>query len=157
MEMTSSTIFDLQPICRCRDLSLGTNDGVRRLKLSRYGPSDLALPNRSRIFSHGCCKDVCPCNICPDCYVLDNGDSYSRLSNDVDQAARFLFPGILVLVLLPMMVDYFNGCVCARSLGIAAQKNYGRTFVGIFRFMVLYLSSNASRKVQHYVMKEERV
>jgi hypothetical protein len=67
------------------------------------------------------------------------------------------FPGILVLVLLPMMIDYFNGCVRARSLGIAAQKNYGRTFVGIFRSMVLYVSSDASRKVQHYVMKEERV
>jgi hypothetical protein len=26
-----------------------------------------------------------------------------------------------VLVLLPMWIDYFNGCVCARSLCIAAQ------------------------------------
>jgi hypothetical protein len=28
---------------------------------------------------------------------------------------------MLVLVLLPMMIDYFNGCARARSLGIAAQ------------------------------------
>jgi hypothetical protein len=26
-----------------------------------------------------------------------------------------------MLVLLPMLIDYFNGCACARSLGIAAQ------------------------------------
>jgi hypothetical protein len=33
---------------------------------------------------------------------------------------------ILVLVLLPMLVDYFNGCVCSHSLGIVAQiKNMG--------------------------------
>jgi hypothetical protein len=62
-----------------------------------------------------------PRNIYPGCYVLDNGDSYTRLSSGVDQAVRFLFPEILVLVLLPMLVDCFNGCVRARSLGIAAQ------------------------------------
>jgi hypothetical protein len=28
---------------------------------------------------------------------------------------------MLVLVLLPMLIDYFNGCARARSLGIAAQ------------------------------------
>jgi hypothetical protein len=28
---------------------------------------------------------------------------------------------MLMLVLLPMLVDYFNGCARARSLGIAAQ------------------------------------
>jgi hypothetical protein len=36
-----------------------------------------------------------------------------------------LFPDILVLVLLPMVIDYFNGCARARSLGIAAQKIMG--------------------------------
>jgi hypothetical protein len=30
-------------------------------------------------------------------------------------------PDILVLVLLPMLIDYFNSCVRASSLGIAAQ------------------------------------
>jgi hypothetical protein len=34
---------------------------------------------------------------------------------------RFLFPDILVLVFLPMLIDYFNGCVRAHSLGIAAE------------------------------------
>jgi hypothetical protein len=120
--MIFSIIIDLCPICRRWDLSPGVNDSVRRLKLSRFGPSDLSLPDQSRIFSHGCREDVCPCNICPDCYVLDNDDSYSRLSNDVDQPVRFFSPGILVLVLLPMVIDYFNGCTRARSLGIAAQK-----------------------------------
>jgi hypothetical protein len=28
---------------------------------------------------------------------------------------------MLMLVLLPMLIDYFNGCARARSLGIAAQ------------------------------------
>jgi hypothetical protein len=86
-------------------------------------------------FSHGCREEDYPHNICPGCYVLDNGDSYTRLSNDVDQAVRSLFPGILVLVLSPMWIDYFNGCVRARSLGIAAQiKNMGApllVFAGI--------------------------
>jgi hypothetical protein len=33
----------------------------------------------------------------------------------------YFFPGILVLVPLPMVIDYFNGCTRAHSLGIAAQ------------------------------------
>jgi hypothetical protein len=84
MEMTSSIIIDLWPIFQQRDLSPGVNDGVERLKLSSYGPSDLVLPDRSWIFSHGCHGDVCSRNICSDCYVLDNGDSYSGFSNDID-------------------------------------------------------------------------
>jgi hypothetical protein len=41
-----------------------------------------------------------------------------------------LFPGILVLVLLLMVIDYFNGCACAHSLGIAAQiKIMGETLL----------------------------
>jgi hypothetical protein len=28
---------------------------------------------------------------------------------------------MLMLVLLPMLIDYFNGCTRARSLGTAAQ------------------------------------
>jgi hypothetical protein len=47
-----------------------------------------------------------------------------------------LFPGILVLILSPILVDYFNGYVRARSLGIAAQiKNMGApllVFLGIW-------------------------
>lgn len=82
---------------------------------------NLASPDRSRIFSYGYHEDVCPRNICPGYYILDNGDSYSRVPGDVDQAVQLLFHGILVLVLLPMVIDYFNGCARARSLGIVAQ------------------------------------
>jgi hypothetical protein len=102
-------------------LLLGVNDDVERLKFSRYGPSDLASPDQFWICSYGCREDVCPCNICPGCYVVNNGDSYFQLPSDVDQAVRLLFPGILVLVLLPMVIDYFNGCMRARSLGTPTQ------------------------------------
>jgi hypothetical protein len=46
---------------------------------------------------------------------------YSRLTSDVDQAVRFVFPGILVLVLLPLLYDYSNGGARARNLGTAAK------------------------------------
>jgi hypothetical protein len=72
-------------------------------------------------FFHGCRKEDYPRNIYPGCYILGNGDLYTRLSSGVGQTVRSLFPGILVLVLLPTLVDCFNGCVRARSLGIAAQ------------------------------------
>jgi hypothetical protein len=39
----------------------------------------------------------------------------------VDKAVRFLFPGILVLVLLLMWYDCFNSSVRARSVSTAAQ------------------------------------
>jgi hypothetical protein len=64
----------------------------------------------------GCREEVFPCNIYPGCYVLDNGDSYSRLASDIDQAVWFVFPGILALVLLPMLYDYSNGYARARNL-----------------------------------------
>jgi hypothetical protein len=54
-------------------------------------------------------KEVCFRNICLGCYLLDNGDSYSRLSDDIDLAVQFVFPKMLVLVLLSMLVDYSNG------------------------------------------------
>jgi hypothetical protein len=71
--------------------------------------------------SFGCREEGYPRNICPGCYVFDNGDSYFRLLNDVDKDVRFLFPEILMLVLLPILHDYFNDCERIRSLGIAAQ------------------------------------
>ena len=121
MEMTSSAISDLRPFVRRRDLLPDVNGGVERLQLSRYGCSDLTSPDRSWIFSHGCREEDYPRSLCPGCYVLDNGDSYSRLSINVDKADRFLFPDILVLVLLPMLIDYFNGCARARRFSIVAQ------------------------------------
>jgi hypothetical protein len=120
MEMSPFIISDLQLFVRRRDLLPGVNDGAVRLQFFRYGLQDLASPDQFWIVSPGCREDGYPRNICPDCYVFGNGDSYSRLSSDVDKVVRFLFPGILVLVLLPMLYDCFNGCVRARSLGIAA-------------------------------------
>jgi hypothetical protein len=117
------------------------------------------LSDQSWIFSHDCCEDVCPHNICLDYYILDNGDPYSRLSNDVDQDVQLILFGIPVLVLLPMVIDYFNGCTRTRNLGwhCDSNKNHGRTFVGIFSSMVWYLSSAASKKIQDGVMEEERI
>jgi hypothetical protein len=55
-------------------------------------------------------------------FILNNGDSCSRLPSDVDQAVWLLFPVILLLVLLPNVIHYyFNGCTRARSLVVAAQ------------------------------------
>jgi hypothetical protein len=117
MEMLSFIISDLQLFIRRQDLLPDVNGGA-----VRYDLQDLAPPDRFWIVSHGYREEGYPHNIYPDCYVFDNGDSYSRLSSDVDKAVWFLFPGILVLVPLPMLYDYyFNGYVCARSLDIAAQ------------------------------------
>jgi hypothetical protein len=120
MEMASSTIIDLRFFLRRRDLRSGVNGSVGRLKFSRYGSSDLASPDRSWIFSHGRREEYYPHNNFSGCYVLDNGDSYSRLPSDVDQVVRLFCPDMLMLVLLPMLIDFFNGCARARSLGIAA-------------------------------------
>jgi hypothetical protein len=121
MEMASSTIIDLRFFLRRWDLRLSVNDRVGRLKFSRYGSSDLASPDQSWIFSHGRREKYYPRNSFPDCYVFDNGDSYSQLFSDIDQVVRLFCPDMLVLVLLPMLIDYFNGCTCVCSLGIAAQ------------------------------------
>jgi hypothetical protein len=121
MEMASSSIIDLWPFDRRRDLPPGVNGGVGRLNTFRHGSSDLASPDRFWIFSLGRRKENFLRSICPGCYILNNGDSYPRLPSDVDQVVRLFFPNILVLVLLPMWIDYFNGCARARSLGIATQ------------------------------------
>jgi hypothetical protein len=121
MEMALFTIIDLRFFLRRRDLHPGANGSVGRLKFSRYGSSDLASPDRSWIFSHGRREEYYPCNNLPGCYVLDNGDSYSRLPSDVDQVVRLFCPDMLMLVFLPMLIDYFNGYARARNLGTAAQ------------------------------------
>jgi hypothetical protein len=121
MEFSSFIISDLQLFVWQRDLLPSVNCGAVRLQFFRYGFQDLASLDRLWIVSPGCREEGYPHNICPDCYVFDNGDSCYRLSSDVDKAIRFLFPGILVLVLLPIWYDCFNGCVHARSLGTAAQ------------------------------------
>jgi hypothetical protein len=136
MEMSLFIISDIQLFIRQRDLLPGVNGGAVRLPLFRYGLQDLASSDWFWIVSPVCREEGYPRNICPDCYVFDNGDSYSRLSSDVDKAVRFLFPEILVLVLLPMWYNCFNGCVCAYSLGTAALIKKRRTTIGIYRFMV---------------------
>jgi hypothetical protein len=105
MEMSSFIISDLQLFVWRRDLLPGVNGGAVKLQFFRYGLQDLALPDRFWIVSPDCREKGYPCNIYPDCYVFDNGDSYSQLSSDNDKAILFLFPGILVLVLLPMLYD----------------------------------------------------
>jgi hypothetical protein len=60
----------------------------------------------------------------------------------VDQPIRllfgFFFPDILVLVFLPMVIDYFNDCACAPRLGIASRiKIMGEPSL-IFLFLGLW-------------------
>jgi hypothetical protein len=121
MEMVSSSIIDLWFFLRRRDLRLGVNGSIERLQFFRYGSLDLASSYRSWILSHGRREEYYLRNNFPGCYVLDNSDSYSRFPSDVDQVVQLFRPDILVLVLLPMLIDYFNGCARTRSLGIADQ------------------------------------
>jgi hypothetical protein len=120
-EETTSSISVLQPFVRRCEFLLDVNDGVGRSNFFRYGLSDLALPDQSWIIFVGCREEIFPRNIYPGCYVLDKGDPYSRPASDVDQAVRFVFPGILVVVLLPMLDDYCNSCARAYSHGTAAK------------------------------------
>jgi hypothetical protein len=105
MQMVSSIISELWPLVQRRDLLSSVNGVVERLTFSRYWPLDLVSSYQFWICSHGCREEVCSCNICPACYVLDNGDSYSHLPNDIDQAVWLPFPSILVLVFLHMVID----------------------------------------------------
>jgi hypothetical protein len=63
----------------------------------------------------------CREEVYPGCYVLDNDDSYSRLTSGIDQAVWFVFSEILTLVLLPMLYDYSNGCAHVHSLDTTAK------------------------------------
>jgi hypothetical protein len=121
MKIASSTIKDLRAFVRRRGPLPSVNGGGGRLSFSRYGPSDLASSDQSWAFSHGRREECCPHNICPGCYIFDKGDSYPRLASDIDKIVRLLFLGILVWVLLPMVIDFFNGYARIHSLGIAAQ------------------------------------
>jgi hypothetical protein len=85
MEETTFLISVLRPFVRRREFLLGGSDGVGRSNLFRYGLSDLALTNRSWMIFVACREEVFPRNIYSGCYVLDNGDSYSRPASDVDQ------------------------------------------------------------------------
>jgi hypothetical protein len=135
MEMASSTIIDLRFFLRRRDLQPGVNGNVGRLKFSRYSSSDLTSPDWFWIFSHDRREEYYPRNNFPGCYILDNGNPYSRLPSDVDQVVRLFCPNMLVLVLLPMLIDYFNSCTRACSLGIAAQIKIMRESSSVFTYL----------------------
>jgi hypothetical protein len=92
---------------------------AERLQFSWYRPSDLASPNRFWRFSHGCHEDRYSRKICPSCFIHDNGELYSR-----PPAMLIMLIGcysLMVLVLLPILIDYINGSTRVRSLDIAAQ------------------------------------
>jgi hypothetical protein len=80
-------------------------------KKIRYGLLDLALPDRSWMIFVDCREEVFLCNIYLGYYILDNDDSYSQLASNVDQAVWFIFPEILVVVLLLMLDDFSNSCM----------------------------------------------
>jgi hypothetical protein len=89
------------------------------------------------VFSHDFHEEVWACNICLGCDVPNNRDSSSRLASDIDQAVWLLFSNMLVLILLPMVIDYFYGYTRAFCLDIVAQiKNYRRTCVSIYRLVM---------------------
>jgi hypothetical protein len=89
--MTSSTISDLQTFVRRQQLLPGVNGVVVKLQFYRYGLIDLTLSSQFWSFTHGCHEEDYPRNICPGCYILDNGDSCTRLFNDVGQLFGLFF------------------------------------------------------------------
>jgi hypothetical protein len=70
--------------------------------------------------------------------------------NNIDQAVWLL--SILVLVLLLMLIDYFNGSVRACSLGIVSQIKIMEK--PLLVFIVCYLSFAAFEKLQDCVIEE---
>jgi hypothetical protein len=118
-----------------------------KINFFRYDPLDLASADQSWTFSHGCHEEYCPCNIYSGCYVFDNGDSYSWLVSNKDKDVRLLFSSILVLILLPMVIDYFNDCTHVYSLGIAAQINIMGELSLVF--IGLWFSCNRMSSVCH--------
>jgi hypothetical protein len=127
--MASSTISDLWPFVRWQDLLPGVNGGVGRLKFYRYMPSHLASPRsildlfswfaRGGLSSQYLSRLVrprewwfilsSPQRRQPGCSV-----TFPWYTGDVT-----LTDGDLVL-----MVNYFNGCTYAYSLGIVAQVKF---------------------------------
>jgi hypothetical protein len=118
MRMISSTIIDLWPIFRRWDISPNVTDGVRRLKLSRYGPSDLALSDGSlvmvvtRMFVHAIFIPTATSSTIVIC-ALDSPTTSTRLFGCFSLEYWCWY--------LPMVIDYFNGCARVRRLGIATQ------------------------------------
>jgi hypothetical protein len=80
MEMTTSSISVLWLFVQRHEFLLDVTGGVGRSNLLRYDLLDLALPDRSRMVFVDFHEEVCPCNIYLGCYVLGNGNLYSRSS-----------------------------------------------------------------------------
>jgi hypothetical protein len=98
-EMSSYTVSDIRSIV-WRQISFTAS----RLEFYWYGLSDLDSRDRFWNFLQGCQEDDGPHKFCPGCYVFGNG---------VVCTIVFLVTvsQILVLVLLPKLVNCFNGCV----------------------------------------------
>jgi hypothetical protein len=110
-------------------------------------------------FCYGCREEDCPHSIYPDCYILDDGVSYSRLPRCVDKAVWLLFPEILMSVLLRCCLINLKAAPRACSIGITTQ-NYGRTLIDFYRFIIRHLCHYCTvvfRKVQDCILKKERV
>jgi hypothetical protein len=123
-------------------------------KFSRYGPLDLDSPDQFWIFSNGCHEEDYHRNIYPDRYILYNGDSYSHLHSNIDKVVRLFFYVMLVLVRLPVLIDYFNGYTHACSLGFAVQNKIIEESSLVFTdISVWYLSLAVFKKIWNYVMK----
>lgn len=155
MEMASFAISDLPRFGRRRHLFLDVNGGFGRLNLSRYGSSDLASPDQSWIVSHGCREEICPRVIYPGSYVFDNGDSFSRLP-----ASSTKWLGYLSLE-----YQWWCSCRCClinlmvacvhKSLALRLKIKKGEPS-WVCGFVVWRCSTTAFRKVQDYIMDEER-
>jgi hypothetical protein len=126
MKIALSTIKDLHNLVWRRDSLSKVNNGGGRLSFIGMLFQILLRQINIWLFSHGRREEYYPRNICLGCYVFDNGDSYSRFTSNVDKSIRLLFSGILVWILLPMMIDYINGCARAYRLDIVAQTKIMR-------------------------------
>jgi hypothetical protein len=76
----------------------------------------LTLSDRFWMVSDGCRGEVCHCKFVLDCYVLVNVVSCSWNPLIPTMLLKFVFPGILVVILLLMLVDCFIGYVARETL-----------------------------------------
>jgi hypothetical protein len=84
MEETTFSISVLRHFVRRCVFFLVVIGGVGRFNFFKYGLSNIAFPDQFWMSFVGCREEVCPPNIYLGYYVLDNGDSYSRFSSNVD-------------------------------------------------------------------------
>jgi hypothetical protein len=139
---------DLRLVVWWRDLLTGVDGGAWGLNFSRYGSSDLVSRDRFWIFSHGCRDEDCPRSFCANYYVSQWWFVLSNLQWS-QPCCSAVFPSIVVLILLLVVIDYFNDCACARS-PIAAQIKIMKKSLFVFTsllFCFLVLPSKDYRIV----------